>query len=168
MPQQHQNWVTTAATTSSPAWYRPTPTRPRPWWTLSLRWSGTTCPRSPRRATTERAAWRPSSRSPEKLVGALPFPLIRGAFAHHCSERLLGPPAVWYIDVGWFARRLTFVILGCTFASCKMSSKNVLDFMLSPYVVSHRRSGGLSVLVMIWMDLVRAEPRPILYQKKKG
>lgn len=128
MPQQHQNWVTTAATTSSPAWYRPTPTRPRPWWTLSLRWSGTTCPRSPQRATTERAAWRPSSRSPEKLVGALPFPLIRGTFAHHCSERLIGPPAVWYIF--WFARRLTFVIL-------------------------------------VWMDLVRAELRPILYQKRK-
>lgn len=95
MLQQHQNWATTAAMTSSPAWCRPTPTRPRPWWTLSPRWSGTTCPRSPQRATTERAEWRPSSRSPEKLVGTLSFLLIPRTLAHQCSS-LLGPPAVMY------------------------------------------------------------------------
>lgn len=69
-PPQPQSWVTTLATTSSPALCHQTPTRPRPWWTSSRRWGGTTCPRWPQRATTERAAWRPSFRSRGKLVGA--------------------------------------------------------------------------------------------------
>lgn len=100
-PPQPQNWVTTLATTSSPAWYRRTPTRPRPWWTSSRRWSGTTCPRSPQRATMERVAWRPSYRSPEKLVRASFafvsfFEIQYVAAAHRCSDggmktfRLLG------------------------------------------------------------------------------
>lgn len=69
-PPQPLSWATTLATTSSLAWCHRTRTRPRPWWTSSQRWSGTTCPRWPQKATTARAAWRPLSRFPEKPVRA--------------------------------------------------------------------------------------------------
>lgn len=68
MPPRPRSSATTPATTSSPGWCPQTHTRPRPWWTLSKPCAGTTSPPWPQRETTGRAAWMPSSRSPEKTV----------------------------------------------------------------------------------------------------
>lgn len=68
MPPRPRSSATTPATTSSPGWCPQTHTRPRPWWTLSKPCAGTTSPLWPQRETTGRAAWMPSSRSPEKTV----------------------------------------------------------------------------------------------------
>lgn len=68
MHPRPQSWATTDVTTSSRGLFLQTASRPRPWWTSSRPWVGTTCPRWPRRAATARRVWTPSCNSPEKQV----------------------------------------------------------------------------------------------------
>ena len=140
-PPQLRNWATTPAMTSSPAWCHRTPTRPRPWWTSSRRWSGTTCPRSPRRATTARAAWRPSYRSPEKQVGAL-----CPSAAHRRGESDVNwPTLLWLIDVWWFAPDGEFqygsgtlsVVHGVATQKSSVKSGAILSMMLTWFTCLH-------------------------------
>jgi len=94
-PPRPRSWATRPATSSSPAWCLPTPTRPRPWWTSSKPWAGTTSPRWPPRATTERAAWTPSSRYPEKQV-EFPAATLRD----YCMNQSRVVPPHWKTKMG--------------------------------------------------------------------
>lgn len=58
----------TGAMTSSLGWFLQTHSKSKPWWTSSEPWAGPTCPPWPLRAATERRVWKPSNRSPRRLV----------------------------------------------------------------------------------------------------
>lgn len=68
MHLQLQNWAITPGMTSSLEWSHRTPTKHRPWLTSWRPLGGTMCRLWLLKATMERAAWRRSPRSPEKLV----------------------------------------------------------------------------------------------------
>ena len=90
--------ATTPATTSSPGWCPRTLTRPRPWWTWWRPCAGTMCPPWRPKATTERAALTPSSRSPGKTVSHIGVMTL-------CREGKecegVGVCAVW-VGMWWF------------------------------------------------------------------
>lgn len=75
-PPPPRSWATTGGTTSSLGWSRRTASRPRPWWTSSRPWAGTTSPPWPRRAATGRREWTPSCSSPEKQVSPVSWQLL--------------------------------------------------------------------------------------------
>lgn len=75
-PPPPRSWATTGGTTSSLGWSLRTASRPRPWWTSSRPWAGTTSPPWPRRAATGRREWTPSCSSPEKQVSPVSWQLL--------------------------------------------------------------------------------------------
>lgn len=68
MHPQLRSWAITPGTTTSLGWSRQTPTKHRPWSTSWQPWGGTMSQHWLLKATMERVVWRPSPRSPEKLV----------------------------------------------------------------------------------------------------